>query len=193
MAGLELFRGGQRARHAVHDHLKTYLNLRIGQLADAGLDVEPVQQFSPAWIPSSQVQHWPILMVTAHQGINLGRTDFVDGNPVHQWNWTIRSWVWARGNGYAVTADRAELAAAAIVDVFLGRPALGDPEDSMSVLPQPITVSLSDVEQDRRMKASIAGAFVEAVVTMAETATADAPLGTADVIDLAVEPKDPTA
>lgn len=193
MAGLELLRGGQRARTAVHDHLKTYLNGRIGQLTAAGLDAVMIEQWSPAWIPQNRVTKHPVLMVTSHQGINLGRIDWEDGNPVHQWEWTIRAWVWARGDLYEQTADRAELAAAAIVDVFLGRPALGDAADSMKVLPQPMRVSLSDVEQDRKIRASIAGAFVEAVVTMAETATADAPLGTADVIDLAVEPKEPTA
>lgn len=193
-------RGARRARHALHDHLHLHLNRRINQVLAVETDANLVEvaEWHPAWRPSDQVNKWPVLMVTSHHGLIVDNLGFEDGQPVHRWDWIVRAWVWARGEGYLETADRVEAIAGCIVDELLARPGLSDPDDGMYVRPVPMSVSLSDIEQVPRMRASIAGAFVEAVVTMAETATADPPyaVGTVDEplqIDLDVEPKDPTA
>lgn len=187
---LAVLRGPRRARHAVCDHLEKWLNPRLEalNLAEPGLHVPKVAEFYPAWQPQSKGTNWPKVMTTSHHGEVVDRLDLVDGDPVYLWHWTVRAWVWARGDSYDETAERAEAIAGGIVDVFLGRPALGDPTDGLAVLAAPLTVSLSDVVPTPRMAGSIAGAFAEAVVSMAETAPADPALGTASNLTVTAEP-----
>lgn len=187
-------RGSAFLRGAVRDHLETRLNPAVAMVAtDLGADVPPVEEFHSAWQSLGRIARWPAVMVTARTGTGRGRVDFDAGQPVHTWEWTMRVWVWARGDGYAETSDRVEVLATAVVEVLTARPGLGDPGDRCRVVTEgdlPFRVSLSDIAEDDEERLSIAGAYVEFVATMAETARIPA-VGTAQDLAVEVEPKEP--
>lgn len=182
-------RGSWRARHAVTDHLVEHLPPRVVALQELGLDVEAPRQVWPTPEPWVRAEQWPIQMVAAQGSVNRGRTDWDQGDPVYLWEHTLRVFFFARGESYEQCADRVELLATAGVETLLALPALGAADDRMSVLPTPMRVALSEVEDDPDLRASIAGAYLEFVVSMAETATT-APVGTAETITVRPAPKE---
>jgi hypothetical protein len=189
-------RGSRALRYAIRDHAKLWLPVKVTELAAGGGPTLPLpddEEWHPAWVAAERITNWPAFMVVARTGRNLGRQDFVNGDPEYRWQWTVRSYLWARGETFEDTADTLEQLANAYVHVLLARPGLGDPGDSMYVATEePMGVSLSSIEDDE--SASIAGAYVEFIVSMTETATIP-PLATPgeDGLDLevTVAPKDP--
>jgi len=187
-------RGSTTVRREIIAHLQeaAHLPSRIAALRDAGANVRQIAEgeWHPAWKPEENCTNWPTLCITTRTSTNQGREDFVNGDPEHRWLRTFRIFIWERGDGYEECADRTENIADAIAEEFLARPGIADGADSMYVLDAPMSVARSTyVDRDG---ASIAGAYIEFVVSMTETATIP-PLwdgGELD-LDLIVGPKDP--
>lgn len=176
--------GAARARRLLRDHLRDRVPAKIDALAHAmEVELPPVGEWHHRWVPHEHVNAWPAVMVTSRTARNLGRVDYEDGDPTHRFQWTMRIWVWVRGDGYDETADRVELTTASVVDALLSWPRLADGahvEDEMSV-------SFSEIERDSEDRASIAGAWIEALVTMTETTTIP-PAATANEILVETSP-----
>lgn len=180
--------GAWRAKNLLVAHLQARVPPKLDALRSAtGLDgaaLPDVAEWHDRWVPRVHIAAWPAVTVTAIDAVNQGRMDFVDGNPKHRFSWRLRAFVWVRGEGYDETTQRVELLAVAIADALLSWPKL---TEGVAVEDAPLRISVSDVERDPKLRASIAGAFVEVVVTMDETATVE-PVATADTVELIVGP-----
>jgi hypothetical protein len=178
--------GARRARRLLAAHLERRTPIKLAALAAAEgvVDMPAVAEWHDRWVPHEHITAWPAVMVVARTGRALGRDDWVQGDPEHRFEWVLRTYGWVRGDGYQQTAERIELLAAALVEAQLAHPRLAD---DAYIHDESFTVSLSSIEQDPTDRASIAGAYIECVITMSETATTE-PIATANTITVNVGP-----
>lgn len=140
-------------------------------------------EYHDHWRPRDQLERWPAVLVTSIDGGNRSRIDVDDGDPRYRWEWKLRIWLWVREDGFDRTAAIIESLAAATLDALLSaRQLTADVE-----LAERVRVAYSDVVREPRTSRSIAGAWIEVVAILDETARLE-PAATASTVVVGVEP-----
>lgn len=175
-------KGIEATKQLVADHLAAHIPDVLDDLAD---DVDPPKSYR-LWGDQQHIAaDMPVIEIVALTTPTVRPLDITDqGAPLVEISYRLRMFLWVRGDNFEQTTHRRDVLTTALLMVPLTWVQL-DPAAKFDTTT--ITSALSDVVQDDRSPASIAAAYVEALVKVEETVDID-PLATADDIQVVVHP-----